>query len=420
MNSPEIRIKTSKVFRQISQSNKRIIVLEGSARSSKTFSIIQWIILQHLQNPGLRTTISRLKLTWAKSSVMVDFLEILKMFQVWNPDDWNKSESIYKLNGGEISFIGLDEAQKVHGRKQDIFWVNEAVESEHESVRQLLIRTTRCGILDYNPSFETHWIYDKVIPRDDCTYIHSTFKDNPFLSKEIKDEILRLEPTPENIAQGTADLTSWKIYGLGERAAHRGLIMAKVKICKELPPQSEWKRCFYGFDFGFTNDPSTLSQIVQAHGDLYMRQLIYKRGLTNIINTQNPNQPSIQQYLLDLGIPKSARIWADSAEPKSIADLYNCGWYNFKAAEKGPDSIKAGIDTMLRYNIFLTEDSLDAIKEKNNYKWKEDKSGNPTNEPVDAFNHFWDGARYACYMELRRPESIRRPLSGHSGVVHQR
>lgn len=415
----QTEIEVSDVFYKIVDSNKRIVVLEGSARSSKTYSIIQYIIQAHIQTKGLRTTISRAKLTWLKSTAMVDFLEILdKHFHMYNPDHWNRSEGIYKLNGGEISFVGLDEAQKVHGRKQDIFWINEAVEADYKEFEQLIIRTTTKAFLDYNPSYEQHWIYDKVIPRDDCEFIKSTYKDNPFLAKEIVREIERLEPTPENTKQGTADETSWKIYGLGERAAHRGLIFSKVQLCKELPPRNEWKRVFYGLDFGFTNDPTSLSQIVLAHGNLYFHELLYKRGLTNIINLKNTAQESIEKYLLQLKIPYAAKMWADSAEPKSITDLNNCGWFNLKAADKGSDSIKAGIDTILRYNCFITESSTNAIKEKNNYKWKEDKTGTATNEPIDAFNHFWDGARYAVYMEMRRPARSHIPIAGHgSGVI---
>lgn len=397
------RVKTSSVFTKIRKANTRVIVNEGSSRSTKTISILQFIIQLHLAVPGLKTTISRKKLTWLKVTVIPDFEEVMKKhFMIWNDNNWNKTESTYEINGGSICFVGLDEPQKLHGRKQDVSWINEAVEADYKDFEQLAIRTTKTMLLDYNPSYEQHWIYDKVIPRDDCTFIKSTYKDNPFLDPLIRQEIERLEPTPQNIAQGTADEVSWKIYGLGERAAHRGIIFSKVKIVRELPPKDDWKKCVYGLDFGFTNDPTSLSQLVLAHGELWLKQLIYKRGLTNIINPHNPSQESIEGMMLKLGIPKNATIWADAAEPKSIQDLKNSGWFNIGAAIKGPDSIINGINTILRYNVNLTEDSVDAIKEKNNYKWKEDRSGNATNEPIDMWNHFWDSVRYAAIMELKQ------------------
>jgi len=354
-----------------------------------------------LAKPGLVTTICRERLTWIKSTIIPDFKEVLKdQFEIWDDKSWNKSESIYSINGGRIEFLGLDEGQKLHGRKQDIVWINEAVEAKYKHFQQLIIRTKKKVILDYNPSYEQHWIYDKVNTRDDFEFIKSTYKDNPFLEKAIREEIERLEPTPYNIEQGTADEVAWKIYGLGERAAHKGLIFSKTRICKELPPESEWTKFFYGLDFGFTNDPTAFTLIVLCHGELYFKQMFYKRGLTNIINPKNPDQDSIEKRFIDMGISKTVEIWADSAEPKSIQDLVNCG-YNVKAVEKGQDSVKVGIDTINRYKTHITEDSIEAIKEKNNYKWKEDSSGNQTNVPIDAFNHFWDSVRYGVFMSFR-------------------
>lgn len=419
-NPKQKEIKASRIFAQIARAQTRIIVNEGSSRSTKTISILQYLIIECLRTPGTTVTAARAKLTWAKTTIMPDFREVMEQhFGIWEEDRWSKSESAYTfVNGSVFSFVGLDEAQKLHGRKQDFAWVNEAVEIEQAEFRQLLIRTVKQVILDYNPAYETHWIYDTVIPRDDCTLIRSTYKDNAFLSPDVRTEIERLEPTPVNIMQGTADEVSWKIYGLGERAAHKGLIFAKAQICKELPPKEDRKKHFFGLDFGFTNDPSCLAEIALAHGALYLRQRVYKRGLTNIINPAYPTQQSLQGHFVQEAIPKSAKIWADAAEPKSIQDLRNVG-YNVTAAVKGPDSILAGIETILRYPLYITEDSLDAIKERNNYKWKETK-GVVQNEPIDNWNHFWDAVRYGCIMELKRGD-VHLPISGHgSGVIHSR
>lgn len=401
----QTRIKTSRVFTKIRKADKRIIVNEGSSRSTKTFSILQYLIMKAHEKKR-RITIARQRLTWAKATVMVDFFDVLSdHFGYDHPQDsdaWMKSESEFTFpNGSIISFIGLDEPQKIHGRKQDITWINEAIEASHKNYEQLGIRTTEQIILDYNPSVEQHWIYEKVIPRDDCTFIKSTYKDNPFLTPAIRHEIERLEPTPENIRQGTADEVSWKIYGLGERAAHKGLIFGSAKLVTKFPDPQDWKKSIYGIDFGFTNDPTALTHVVLAHGELWLRLIFYKRGLTNIKNPMNPKQPSIQEYFEKHNIPKNVTIWADSAEPKAIADLKGCG-YMIKGATKGPDSVTNGILTMKQYLINIMDETGDATKEKNNYKWKEDNAGNPTNTPIDAWNHFWDSARYPVFMEMRK------------------
>lgn len=394
----KIDVTTSGVFTKIRNAGTRLVVNEGSSRSTKTYSIIQYLIGEALKTKGLKITVTRAKLTWLKATVIPDFQDILRnQFNMWNENDYHKSDQIYELKGSYFHFVGLDEAQKLHGRKQDIVWINEAVEAKKKDFEQLAIRTTKQMILDYNPSTDTHWIYDSVIPRKDCTFIKSTYKDNPFLQPELIWEIEKLEPTPENIAQGTADETSWKIYGLGERATQKGLIFGDAKIVDEFP--ADCKRVFYGLDFGYSNDPTALIKIGLFRGELYLQQLIYKRGLTNIKNPKNPNQPSIEEKFEELGITSTDMIWADSADPKSIQDLRGCG-YKVLGAAKGPDSIRSGIDLMKRYKINIVKDSVDLIKERNNYKWKTDNAGKATNQPVDAFNHGWDASRYGCMEEL--------------------
>lgn len=406
-----IDVPVSSVFMRITNAGTRIIVNEGSSRSTKTYSIIQYLIGDALKRPQ-KITITRAKLTWLKATVLPDFFAILENhFGLYNPRNHHKAEHIYQLRGSEFHFVGLDEPQKLHGRKQDKVWINEAIEAKKKDFNQLALRTTDQLLLDYNPSTDTHWIYDSVIPRDDCTFIKSTYKDNPFLEPAIVAEIERLELTPYNIEMGTADEVAWKIYGLGERATQRGLIFGDSKIVDEMPPLEDCKKRFFGLDFGYTNDPTALIEVRLAYGELWLRELIYERGLTNIKNPNNVHQPSIQGRFEEVGIDKRRdKVWADSAEPKSIQDLRNCG-YNVSPVKKGQDSVREGIDTMKRYKINIVKSSVNLIKERNNYKWAEDKDGRPTNKPIDAFNHGWDGSRYGCMMELDKPvakPSIRR------------
>ena len=78
------------------------------------------------------------------------------------------------------------------------------------------------------------------------------------------------------------------------------------------------------------------------------------------------------------------------------------GW-NIKGADKGPGSVNIGIDMLKRYQLNVTKDSVNTIKEFRNYKFKEDKNGNVLNDPVDMFNHSIDAIRYATYSKLSKP-----------------
>jgi len=159
----------SKVLRDVSTSEKRIVVLEGGARSTKTFSLFQWLIINCLKQTGHKYTIARLKMTWVRLTLLEDFQTLWQMYGLnitpaYNP---NRSDQTYYLNGNQITFVGLDEPQKMHGRTQDFTWVNEAMEISEKDFTQLSIRTKKRIFIDYNPSAETHWIYDNIIPRSD-------------------------------------------------------------------------------------------------------------------------------------------------------------------------------------------------------------------------------------------------------------
>jgi phage terminase large subunit len=392
-------VKTSKVFDVLRTRKERAVVLEGSARSTKTYSMAQHYLNLALENETnkkeeLRFIILRSRLTWLKHTVLSDFKTIAKdHFGIWNDKNFNKNESTYRLGNSEFIFGGLDHenGQKFHGMPSDYVWFNEANEIDHSTVKQIMMRMKKQAFFDYNPNMpKTHWLLTKIRTRKDCCVIHSTFKDNPFLEQSIIDEIKSYEPTDENITNGTADEAYWKIYGLGVRADVKGVIF-NIKIVKEFPKIEEF--C-YGQDFGFSNDPTTLIKTGQYGGELYFHEELYEKGLTNIINPHNPSQPSIEQRYNELRIPKNKQIWSDSEDAKAIADLQNCGW-DVLPVKKGAGSIVDGIMTMKRYPINVTEDSINLIDEFHKYKWKQDKSGNSLNVPVDAFNHGIDGCRYS-------------------------
>jgi len=391
---------------------KKVHVFEGGARSSKTYSIMQMLILLCIAStsrmdddlkfltsvfshkPPFRFSIARARLTWTKATVLKDFNDITHLIGIpftpeFNP---NRAEQIYFINGTEFDFIGLDEPMKLHGRAQDLTWINEAMETNWNDVQQLLIRTGGLKIFDYNPSALNHWVYDKVATREDAITYYSTMLDNDFIDKGVKEEILRLEPTAANIQQGTADITAWKIYGLGQRAALKGLIITNWEITKEFPAECRW--VVHGLDFGFTNDPTTCIKIGLSEGVLYVDELFYKTAMTNA---------DIDQALQNSKVTYYQELFADSADPKSIEELRRHGW-NIKGAAKGPDSVNAGIDIIKRYKIFVTERSLNVIRELKNYKWKEDKNGDMINIPVDNFNHAMDALRYAVTSKITQQQ----------------
>jgi phage terminase large subunit len=251
---------------------------------------------------------------------------------------------------------------------------------------QLMQRCSGFAILDYNPSCEEHWIYDKLCRRPKTAYIHSTMLDNPLVSDNEKQMILSYEPTPENIANGTADKNKWEIYGLGKRATLEGLIFTNWGICKEIP---HWiKREGYGMDFGYSNSETAIVRCGLFENNLYIDEICYR---THMISTDIINEFK--------SIPKM-KIISESADGRLIAEIALAG-FHIVPVRKGPESVNAGIDAMQGYRILVTERSVNAIREIRNYTWQfDERAGRFINEPVKVKDHCMDAARYWVYGEL--------------------
>tara|TARA_R100001463_G_scaffold22722_5_gene54542 strand:- start:2177 stop:3340 length:1164 start_codon:yes stop_codon:yes gene_type:complete len=375
------KIQTNKIFKHLSNSTKKIIVEQGGTRSGKTYNILLWIILKYTtQNKNKIITICRKAFPSLRASVMRDFLDILKHLNIYNETNHNKSNSEYMLYGNLVEFISLDMPQKVRGRKRNLLFINEANELNWEDWQQLIFRTDEKIIIDYNPSDEYHWIYDKVIPRDDCDFYRTTYQDNPFLEDSIKQEIERLKETDEQY---------WQIYGLGLKGISKATIF-KYFECNKIPENAQF--IAYGADAGYSNDPSTLVSVYILHHNLYIREHLYRTQMTT---------KDLHNTFKETNIARK-QIYMDSSEPRLIEELRRMGW-NIRPSVKGRDSINAGIDLLKRYKIYITNKSNNAIQEFRNYKWKEDRTGKLTNNPEDKNNHIIDAVRYAAYSVLSKP-----------------
>ena len=340
-----------------------------------------WLIFDYCDNhSGHTVTIARKTFPALRASVMRDFFEILERYDLYKPAHHNRTNHEYILEGNLIEFVSLDQPQKVRGRKRQTLFINEANELTYEDWQQLIMRTEGKVIIDYNPSDAFHWIYDRVIPREDADFYKTTYEDNPFLDPAIKAEIERLKETDEDY---------WRIYGLGERGMSRAAVFQYSVVDK---PRGSI--ISHGLDFGYTNDPTALVGIYKDGDSLYIDEMLYHTHLTN---------PDISDRLHTLGLNKRDEIYADSAEPKSIEELYRMGW-NIHPTQKGSDSVNAGIDMLKRYKLHITKRSTNTLKEFQNYRWQEDKNGNLLNRPIDQWNHAIDATRYAVWNKLSRPD----------------
>jgi phage terminase large subunit len=375
-----LNLKGTVVLQKNLNASTRIVVNQGGTRSSKTYSLAQLIILKALQTKGKVYTICRKTLPALKGTAYRDVMSILEKHNLYNPDNHNKSELTYRLNGNEIEFISVDMPQKIRGRKRNILWLNEANEFSFEDWVQLSLRTTENIYLDFNPSDPYSWIYDNVINRDDCTFIKSTYLDNPFLPDETIKEIERLRDLDSNY---------WQVYGKGEIGSMSEQVFRQFELCNNIPTESTL--IALGLDWGYSNDPTAIVEVYKLNDDLYINELLYAKGLTN---------QDIGNKLRELNITRQIEIIGDSAEPKSIEEVHRLG-FNIKGAKKGADSVNMGIDVLRRFKLHITKNSVNAINEFKYYKWLVDKNGQVINKPAtNQADHLIDAIRYVALNKL--------------------
>ena len=375
-----MKIKTNVVFKHLLKSQKKIIVEQGGTRSGKTYNILLWIIFSYCtQNTNKIITICRKSFPSLRATVMRDFFDILKTHKMYNEINHNKSSSEYNLYNNLVEFISLDEPQKVRGRKRDVLFINEANELYFEDWQQLLFRTNEKIILDYNPSDEYSWIYDKVINREDADFYITTYKDNTFLEEALIKEIERLKET---------DPQYWQIYGLGQKGVSKATIFNYQE--SNIPDDADFLSM--GVDYGYTNDPTAHISVYKKGHNLYIEEHLYKTMMT---------AEDIHSHFKLLNVGDKI-IYSDSAEPRLNDYLKRTGW-NIRPTKKGRDSIIAGIDLLKRYKLYVTPNSKNLIQEFRNYKWSEDKTGKLTNIPIDRNNHLLDSLRYATFNILSKP-----------------
>lgn len=362
--------------------NPRIrgIASKGGTRSSKTWSTLQLLHLLCInsEKPLVISCVAA-TLPMVKRGMLRDYKRMLLAENEWDENSFNKSECTYAYpNGCMIEFFGVDNASKVHGPARDILFVNEAQTVSREIFRQLDIRTRKKVIIDFNPvrKFwgETEFVGDRYLT------IHSTYKDNPYLSEE---QVSAIEKNQN-------DANWWRVYGEGETGGVECNVYPEYEVIEDMP-ETFTGRCL-GLDFGFVNDPTAIVDIRFQGWDLYVDLLCYETGLLNA---------NIAEYLTVNGINRIVTV-CDNAEQKSIVELQQ---KRVKAMPciKGRGSVAGGIAQVKQFKLHITKRSVKLLDELDNYKWiKDEATDTYTNEPIDAWNHALDAMRYGVDYLIRK------------------
>ncbi len=368
---------------------------EGSSRSGKTFDTFDFLFdICAESSKGYSIYVYRATLQDCKEKAVGDFKKKLISRGVYNTDAMTSEKILpeYRVGASVIRFRGLDKMDVKEGNDCDIIYFNEMLDDiSRQQFTNITMRCTTMVIGDWNPKYTEHWAFE-MEGQPDTVFTKTTYKDNPFCPEGVRRTIESYEPTPENIAAGTADAYRWKVYGLGERAAQEGLVFPNIDWVTTFPDDIE--EVYFGVDFGFTNDPTAIIQVGLRGRDLYL----WERCYTPIddIDVLHTVITGIMCET-DIAVGDSADKYAKN--PEGMIYPLQMRGVNIIKVKKEQGSIDNGIAIMKCFRIHCVN-TRNMRAEANGYVW-DSVNGIRLNRPVDKNNHLWDAARYAVMTFFR-------------------
>ena len=381
-----MQVQKTLALTKLRQLGNRVKIVRGGTSAGKTICILLILIDYAIKNPGKEISIVSESIPHLRRGALKDFLGILKGLNRYKENQFNRSTLKYLFtNGSYIEFFSTDQPDKLRGARRTDLYINECNNVPYDAYNQLAVRTSGYIWLDYNPS-ALFWVDRELVGQEDTDYITLTYKDNNVLPVSIVKEI---EKAKEKGKTSTYWANWWRVYGLGETGNLEGACIPDWKEIDNIPTDA--RLLGYGMDFGYSVDPTTLIGLYKWNNAYIYDEVLYKKGMLN---------RDISRFLSSNDITQS--IVADSAEPKSIAELQGYG-HKIYGVSKGRDSVVYGINLINQNEIYVTARSKNLKKELGGYIWSKDKEGNTLQKPTGAHPDCIDAARYILTDQLENP-----------------
>tara|TARA_R110002126_G_scaffold24495_1_gene85134 strand:+ start:567 stop:1874 length:1308 start_codon:yes stop_codon:yes gene_type:complete len=420
----DVRFKVTNVFKKNEESyhndKLRYIVNSGGSRSSKTYSILQLFVTILMQKQNYKISCYRNLRIDCIDTVGQDFKNIIEQSGLSDRFVHNIKDAkwLCKATGSVIYFAGTEKIHKALGQQNNIIFLNEISEFSLAVFNQLDQRTRDMVFIDYNPS-KDFWI-ESYRENESATFLHSTYKDNPFLTKGIT---LKLEsynpyevgstyvengqvfykgspvseknqppPNRPNIKNNTADKYLYEVYCLGLGSEKPNRIYTGWKTCEEnffhaLPYEK-----FYGLDFGVSSPTAVVEACFDGDRTFYINEILYKpmgeMGMTlgEYLQQKRANGKPL--------VDRDKIMICDSAKKSMVLDLAKQG-LNAVPALKGQGSVSRTISSVQSFNIVYTKSSLNLKEEYFEYSWKLDRYGLADESPeLHKPDHLMDSTGY--------------------------
>ena len=406
----DLNLDMNACFAEVDESDKRYIVMKGSAGSGKSVDTAMNYILRLMNDKGRNLVCVRKVDVSNRDSTYAELTgAIYRMFGDKAEKYWQMNVSPLmikcKSNGNKIIFRGMNDDKQREKLKSITFqkgkltdvWIEEATEitqADFEIIDDRLRGELPPGQfyqirMTFNPVNKNHWI-KKVffdIHDDNVLTHHSTYLNNRFIDEAYKARMERRKKV---------DPEGYRIYGLGEWGEIGGLILHNWEVAEISQNLADYDDIAIGQDFGF-NHANAILLLGIKDDNIYILDEVY---------VHEKETAEIIPIAMQKGFPTNKRMWCDSAEPDRIKTWKSAGYRMAKGVDKGGSqgSVKAqidwlkgivGKDKVVPRQIFVHPHCVNTIKELQQWKWKKDeKSGEYLDEPVPVMDDAMAALRY--------------------------
>lgn len=392
----ETRLSFAPKFKPLFQP-KRYKTFHGGRGGAKSWAAARALVIM-AASKKLRILCTREVQNSIKDSVhklLKDQIEMLGL----NPWFRITNESITSASGSEFLFKGLrfDPLGIKSTEGVDICWVEEAqsVSSDSWAILIPTIRKEGSEIwVTFNPGEEQDPTYQRFIvnPPDDSITVEVNYYDNPYLPDTLRKEMEYCK---------RVDYEAYEHIWLGKPKSISDSVIFRNRYRVEAFPDDLWlqaDRLFFGADFGFANDPSTLIRMFMLGTRLYIEYEAYGVGV---------ELDEMPQFYDSIPEVRKWPVKGDNSRPETISYLARQG-FSIDAAAKWSGSVEDGIAYLKGFEeIIIHERCKHTADEFRHYSYKVDKkTGDILPIIVDKFNHCIDAIRYGLDGYITSSDSL--------------